>query len=97
MKVKCIVEGGMWFTVGKFYYTGIWPFKKKHQVYSSGPIHGDILTVASEYWDEGEKYYKFVEWPGGSGFTSHSFEPIDETYEEVKYSAIVKQKAPSVN
>lgn len=96
MKVKCIRGNGTWEHIGKFITTGILFWKTIQKVYTTGPEEGDIVTVLSEFWDEGVKYYRLVEWPKGTfGYDSRNFKPVEEQYDKIKVSEI--KEAPCVN
>lgn len=102
MKLRCINEGG-W--VSTKHFKRKWPWSKKEPIKSPGPKKGDIVTVESEYYWEGMRFYNLVEWPRTgkerSGFYSKCFEPIDNEqsqYKEVEFSEIKKKTpAPSTN
>lgn len=96
MKVTCIVyPDGMW-PVGDQYEKKYW-WSKKKQVLQRGPQKGDVVTVTKEYWSEGEKYYKLMEWPGKNSYDSRGFAVIEKAdFEKVEYSSIVKQNPVSV-
>jgi len=73
MKVFCINDLGWYKEVKRFF--------RIKKVDCNGPDYGDILTVTREYYDEGELYYDFLEWPpknGNDGFQARCFIPLSE-------------------
>lgn len=102
MKVKCVYRGN-WVKMFKYVRKYWWSKKKKKK--STGPKYGDILTVESHYYVEGNMFYQFIEWPSLSnddqrGFLATCFKPIDEEkaqFEEVTYSEIKKEVPVSAN
>lgn len=80
-KVRC-KHGGKWYYI-------------ECDIRAKGPSKGDILTVTKEFWEEGKKYYQFLEWPvedDESGYNAKWFEDIEDVYEQVTYSQI-KERA----
>lgn len=102
MKVRCIASGS-WIAAGQFVRKHWWSKKTPRRI--AGPKRGDILTVEGEYWNEGSKYYQFMEWPKSDdearrGYDSDCFKPIDEEqaqFEEVTFSEIKKEVPVSAN
>jgi hypothetical protein len=94
MKVVCIKKigaepgNGLWWRTDKKYTKGFWFWKRTIIPVVKGPKERDVVTIDKEFWDAGEKYYLFIEWPGYGGYNSASFKPLQETYEEVKVSQI---------
>src|SRR5688572_31687075 len=100
MKVVCI-KNGRWFFADRWERKHWW--SKKTRVFAKGPKKDDVVTVETEYWKDGEKFYRLVEWPrtDGGGYDATCFKPLDEEksqYKEVELSEIKKKTpAPSVN
>lgn len=93
MKVRCISGHDHWQVVSKWYKKHWWSKPVREQV--EGPKKGDVLTVLQSIWYSGKEYYMLKEWPNQGFFDAREFVPLDEKFEEVKFSQI-KEKA-SVN
>jgi hypothetical protein len=101
MKVRCTAEGEWSFkkTVKKkvlgFISTGV----KEVKYVAKGPKLGEIVTVSSSFWSDGQEYYRLVEWPryDNGGYNSKHFEPLEENMEEVSYEEIKKKHKVSAN
>lgn len=99
MKVRCTNDKGWVFSD---VFIKKWPWSKKKNKPWKGPKKGDIVTVVNEYWNDGEKWYRLMEWPvpNNGGYNSKHFTPIDEEqakFEEVTYSEIKKEVPVSAN
>lgn len=96
MKVIC-TNGGNWYSLHGYIKKHWWSKKKNEPV--NGPKKDEVLTVIEEDYDEGEKYYRFMEWPKRA-YLSKYFRPIDEEqaqFKEVTYSEIKKEVPVSAN
>lgn len=95
MKVKCITSTRPWrerkYIFWGNLYIGRWPV--------NGPKNGDIVTVISSDWDEGQEYYQLKEWPTEpeAGWDAAEFVPLQENFEKVSFEEIKKEKPISVN
>lgn len=100
MKVVCILDGE-WYYKGKWYKRFFW--SKKRRIKATGPKKDEVSTVESEYWRDGEKYYRLVEWPrdDNGGYDAAAFRPLQEStteYKEVTFTEIKKETPiPSEN
>ena len=77
MKVECI-DDNVWVKKPKKYLFGLIARVQK----TKGPKKGEILTVVDHRWEDGDKYYLFVEWPGGSAYNSIHFKPLTEQFDK---------------
>jgi hypothetical protein len=95
MKVVCTQEVDWFF---RYVFTRRFWWSRKKPVKTSGPKKGEVVTVESEYWSNGKRFYILVEWTNG-GYESIFFKPLENgVYEEVTFSKIVeKEPVPSVN
>lgn len=98
MKVICI--GHLhWYYENRWRRRFFW--SKKEPVYTTGPKKDDIVTVESEYWSEGKKYYRLVEWPkpNGGGYNSEFFRPLQESTTDLKEVTFteIKKEVPAVS
>ena len=104
MKVKCIKKenSGMWDrmdAVKKFFFFT----RKAKRIWHKGPKYDDVVTIANEYWKEGQKWYELLEWPNGCGYHSSYFLPVvtDEATEENKMKEVtftkIKERIPALS
>lgn len=92
MKVRCVNDSGWVQTNRTFLFFNL----KDKEV--KGPSEGDVVTVLSDGWCEGEKFYKLLEWPVGddeTGWCATCFVPLEEKFEKVKLEEI--KETASVN
>lgn len=95
MKVKCIGVN-QWLCRNQFIKK--WPWSKRQPKPYNGPKKDEIVTVEGEYYSDGIKYYRLLEWPlqGDGGYEASYFVPIDEYYSEFKEVTFekIKEKVP---
>ncbi len=80
MKVRCNNSDG-WSYKLRILWIKLW------DVVTKGPKERDIVTVAGEEFESGERYYILMEWPNGS-YLSSCFDPLEEKYEKITTSQI---------
>lgn len=94
MKVRCIAKGTWKWTRRKKDWLG----NRKTKIIN-GPKYGDVVTVENEYWFEGQKYYRLVEWPDeqDGGWEAKQFVPIEPKFEKVEFEKITEKEPVSLN